>query len=119
MMNTKNILAQMIFIMFLFINSSVLAKNNKDFTLHCSYITAKTGLYITLKPITFKKNGDAYMEGKYIGKAYKADDNTLYLPMEKNALFSMDFDKWLSIYSISIDDKPIYNFGSCETTSIK
>lgn len=93
---------------------SVYAKDKNDLILQCSYITAQTDFYIKLRPITFKSNGDAYMDNKIVGKAYKTDDNTLFLPMEKDTLLSINFDKWESIYSFMLNGKPVYNFGSCE-----
>ena len=98
----------------LLFNLTAIAKSNKkDFTLHCSYITAYTDFYFTLNPITFKKNGEAYMDKKLIGK-YTLVDKMLYLPMEQDAMLGMDFDKGSSVYSFMMDDKKVYNYGSCE-----
>lgn len=110
----KNIIICLFLIHIFIFMLPAIAKNNKEFTLRCSYITARTDFYVNIHPITFKQNGDAYMDNKYIGKAFKTKDNELYLPLEKGGLFTIDLEKWLSIYSILVDDEYVYSYGSCQ-----
>ena len=106
----KFILFLLVFILFY---SPVLANNEKEKILQCSYICGGTDIYFKLEPFTVKNNGFIVMDNKVIGKVIGAKDGEIFAQMSDGATWSLETKKMLSIYTKPLDDEVIYNFGSC------
>lgn len=102
----------LLFVVFLF-QVSAFAETEK-ITLECSYITAKTDLYLKLNPITLNQDGNVFSKGKLIGKVVNANSDEILAVVYPNSLFFFDKNNWMSIYTMLQENEKINNFGSCQ-----
>ena len=104
-----------IILLFLSIALQVNAKNEKEKTLYCSYISGGTDIYFTLDPITVKNNGFLIMKNKIAGKITETnkENGEIFAIMDGGATWSLETKKMLSIYTKPLENQVIYNFGSC------
>ena len=102
-------------ISFFLFSLQVLAAENTEKTLYCSYIVGGTDLYFKLEPLKVRNDGYLEMNGKITGKVIDIDNDNgeIFVSLASGGTWSLEYKRMLSIYTKPLGDEVVYSFGSC------